>query len=73
MSKKETLKTGRLSELVSSAAHDRLKNLSTVVNATRCAILRGVNQKQIFFAQKLSDFGPVLNKLMQLKRVTDGA
>ena len=26
----------------------------------------------MFFAQKLSNLGPVLNKLMQLKRFTDG-
>ena len=28
--------------------------------------------EQKFFAQKLSDLGTVLNKLMQLKRVTNG-
>ena len=28
-------------------------------------------QKVNFFAQKLSDLVPVLNKLMQLKRLTD--
>ena len=28
--------------------------------------------KVAFFSQKLSDLGPVLNKLMQLKHVTDG-
>ena len=28
--------------------------------------------KRKFFAQKLSDLGSVLNKLMQLKRVTNG-
>ena len=47
----------------------------TAVNATRRAnriLLRGVNQKQSFFAQKLPDLAPVLNKLIQLKRVTNG-
>ena len=32
----------------------------------------GLNQKQIFFAQKLSNLGPAQNKLMQLKRITKG-
>ena len=53
----------------------RLKNLSAAVNATKNVtkiLLWGVNQELFFFfAQKLSDLGPVLNKLMQLKRVTD--
>ena len=56
-------------------ARNRLKNLSTAVNTTRRStriLLREVNQKQIFFSQKLPDLDPVLNKLMQLKRVTDG-
>ena len=29
--------------------------------------------KKIYFEQKLSDLGPVLNKLTQLKHVIDGA
>ena len=33
----------------------------------------GLNQKQMFFAQKLSNLGLVLNKPLQLKRVTKGA
>ena len=44
------------------------------MNATRRAtriLLRGVNQN-FFFALKLPDLAPVLNILMQLKRVTDG-
>ena len=32
---------------------------------------RGLNQKYNIFAQKLSNLGPLLNKLMQLKRVTE--
>ena len=32
-----------------------------------------LNQKQMFFALKLSTLGPVLNKPLQLKRVTEGA
>ena len=56
-------------------ANNRLKNLSTAVNAARRAtriLLREVNQKLFFFTQKLPDLVPALNKLMQLKRVTDG-
>ena len=44
------------------------------MNATRRAtriFLRVVNQKN-FFVQKLPDLAPVLHKLMQLKRATDG-
>ena len=55
-------------------ANNRLKNLSTAVNAMRRAtrvLLREVKQKQIF-TQKMPDLAPVLNKLMQLKRVTNG-
>ena len=33
----------------------------------------GLNQKKMFFAQKLSNLGPLLNKLLQLKRVPEGA
>ena len=33
---------------------------------------RGLELKVNFFAQKLSNFDPVLSKLMQLKRVTEG-
>ena len=32
---------------------------------------RGLSPKKIFFAQNLSNLGTVLNKLMQLKRVTE--
>ena len=42
------------------------------MNATRRAtriLQRGVNQSKLF-AQNLPDLAPVLNKLMQLKRVT---
>ena len=52
--------------------------MSAGVNATRNAtnvLLRereGLNQKQMFFAQKLSNLGPVLNKPLRLKRVTEG-
>ena len=63
-----------ISQLVSSAAHNRLKNLSTAVNATRRAttiVLEGVNLFVNLFAQKLPDLAPVLNQVMQLKRVTD--
>ena len=47
------------------------------MNATRRAtriLLRGMNQNYyyFFFALKLPDLAPVLNILMQLKRVTDG-
>ena len=67
----------KISLLVSSAAHSRLKNLSTAVNATRRAtkiLLRRVNQliKVNFFGRKPPDVAPVLNKQLQLKRVTDG-
>ena len=59
-------------------AYNRLKNLSKAVNATRNAtriLLKGagLNQNQNYFAQKLSNLGPVLNKLMQLERITKGA
>ena len=53
-----------------------LKNLSTAMNATRHAtriLLRGMNQKKFFLLKKLSDLGPVLNKLMLFKCVTCGA
>ena len=54
------------------------KNLSVAVIATRSAtrILlreRGFNRNYIFFAEKLSNLGPVLNKLMQLKLISEGA
>ena len=32
-----------------------------------------MNQKECFFAQKLSNLGPVLNKPLLLKRVAEGA
>ena len=54
--------------------HNRLKNLSTAVNATKRAtsiLLKKVNQTKNFFAKKMPDLAPVLNKLMQLKRVAD--
>ena len=52
----------------------RLKNLSVAVNATRSAtrILlreRELEPKVKFFALRLSNLGPVLNKLMQLHRI----
>ena len=52
---------------------NRLKTLSAAVNAaqraTRILLKRG--ETKIIFAQKLSNLGLVLNKLMQLERVTD--
>ena len=61
-----------------SGPYNRLKNLSAAVNATRSAtrILlrgRGLEPKPNFVAQKWSSLGPMLNKLMLLKRVTEGA
>ena len=55
-----------------------LKNLSAAVNATRSAtrILQkgsGLEPKVISFAQKLSNLGPLLNRPMQLKRITERA
>ena len=52
-----------------SGPYNRLKNLSAAVNETRSAVrilirMRGLNQ--------LFNLGPVLNKLMQLKRITKG-
>ena len=38
-----------------------------------CLERGGLNQKKMFFPQKLSNLGPVLNKPLQLKRVTEGA
>ena len=38
-----------------------------------CLERGGLNQKWMFFVRKLSNLGPVLNKPMQLKRVTEGA
>ena len=63
--------------MVLSAAHNRLRNLSAAVNAAKRAtrmLLRGVNQTffVVFFAEKLYNLGLVLNKLMQVKRVTGG-
>ena len=48
------------------------------MNATRGAtriLLRGkgLEPKLNFFVQKLCNLGPMLNKLMQLKRITEGA
>ena len=51
MSRKNIGPEAFLIQLVSSVVHNRLKNLSTAVKATRHAtriLLRGVNQKQIF-------------------------
>ena len=52
----------------------RLKTLSAAVNAaqhaTRILLKRG-ETKVIIFAQKLSNLGLLLNKLMQLEHVTD--
>ena len=60
-----------------SGPYNRLKNLSAAVNASRSTtrILlreRGLVPKVNFFAQKLSNLGPVLKKLMQPKRITEG-
>ena len=38
-----------------------------------CKERGGLNQKKMFFAQKLSNLGPVPNKPLLLKRVTEGA
>ena len=58
-------------------APDRLKNMSAGVNATRSATRvllgeRGLEPKGMFFAQKLYNLDPVLNKPLLLKRVTEG-
>ena len=52
---------------------NRLKTLSAAVNANKSAtrILLKRGETKIIFSQKLSNFGLVLNKLMQLERVTD--
>ena len=60
------------------APYNRLKNLFAAVNATKSAtrILlrgRGFEPKLNFLAQKLSNLSPMLNKLMQFKRITEGA
>ena len=52
--------------------------MSAGVNATRCVTRvllreRGREPKGMFFPQKLSNLGPVLNKPLLLKRVTEGA
>ena len=51
--------------------------MSAGVNATRSVTRvlvreRDLNQKQMFFAQKLSNLGFVLNKPLLIKRVTEG-
>ena len=55
----------------------KLKNLSAAVNAIPDVqpwfYKEGVNQKLFIFAPKLPDLSPVLNELMQLKCVADGA
>ena len=61
-----------------SGPYIRLKNLSAAVNATKkrnqnfAKRERSWTKSKIFFAQKLSNLGPMLNKLMQLKRITKG-
>ena len=60
------------------SSQNRLKNLSAAENATRSAtrILlkqRGLEPKVKFYGQKLSELGHLLNKPMQLKRITEGA
>ena len=52
---------------------NRLKTLSAAVNAAQLAttILLKRGETKIIFAQKLSNLGLLLNKLMQLERVTD--
>ena len=60
--------------VISSAALNCLKTLSAAVNATKRAskiLLRG-EPKVNFFAQNLFNLGREPNKLMQLKRVTNG-
>ena len=57
--------------------YNRLKNPSVAMNAPRSAtrILlrgRGIEPKENFFPRKLSNLGPLLSKLMQLKHVTEG-
>ena len=48
-----------------------MKNLSVAVNATRSFLReRELELKVVFFQQKLSNLGPVLNELVQLKRIT---
>ena len=57
------------------------KLLENSVSSSECdqkltrILLRGgsLNQTQNFFVQKLSNLGPVLNKPMRLKRITEGA
>ena len=56
---------------------NRLKNLSAAVNATRSSTRiwyegGDLNQKQIFLKLKLSNLGHVLNKPLQIKRITEG-
>ena len=52
---------------------NRLKTLSAAVNVAKRAtrILQKRGKTKIIFAQKLSNLGLVLNKLMKLERVTD--
>ena len=61
-----------------SGLHNRLKNLSEAVNATRSAIRiflrRGVLKRTVkLFCTKIACLGLVLSKLMQLKPITEGA
>ena len=54
----------------------KLKNLSAAVNANRrttMILLRRCEPKVVFFAPKLPDLSSVLNELVQLKCVADGA
>ena len=37
-----------------------------------CYLGGGLNQKEFVFCKKMSNLDPVLNKLMQLKRITKG-
>ena len=59
-----------------SCPYNCLKNLTAAVNVTKSATRiflkgKGLESKAKFFTQKFSNLGPVLNKLMQLKRITE--
>ena len=77
--KNETYKPGSDYSLVSYAARtiawkiSQQERMPPVAQTGFCLERGGLNQKWMFFAQKLSNLGPVLNKPMQLKRVTEGA
>ena len=56
--------------------YNLLKILSAAMNATRSAtriLLKEEGLNKFFFAQKLYNLGPVLNKVVQLKRITEWA